>query len=82
MSLRRVVPNGFFSAWTTGLHWDFLRWEKVSQGIHNLGIIVPSISLLASVTFDSILACYVFVRLVFFFLRLESVFRVFYCISF
>ena len=23
MSLRRVFLNGFFSAWTTGLHWDF-----------------------------------------------------------
>ena len=53
-----------------GVALGFPWWEKVSQGIHNLGI-VPSI-FWTSVAFDSILACYVFLQLVFFW-RLESV---------
>lgn len=61
MSLSGVcVSKWVFLCMDNGVALGFPRWEKVSQGIHNLGIIVSSIPLWTSVAFDSILACYVF----------------------
>lgn len=73
MSLSGVcVSKWVFLCIDNGVALGFPWWEKVSQGIHNLGIIVSSISLWTSVAFDSTLACYVFLQLGFFW-RLGSV---------
>ena len=72
MSLSGVcVSKWGFLCMDNGVALGFPRWEKVFQGIHNLGIIVSPTSLWTSVAFDSFLACYVLLRLGFW--RLGSV---------
>ena len=73
MSLSGVcVSKRVFLCMDNGVALGFPWWEKVSQGIPNLWITVSSISLWTSVAFDSILACYVFLQLRYFW-RLGSV---------